>query len=84
MMVVAVATLHTWERYMGGTLGHNNFPFKYQDLTDTRNVLDFTFGLNRMFTLPGLDSFYFAGQWVTSMGSLFANALTGKEVVHRI
>lgn len=82
--VVDVATLHTWERYMGGTQGHNNFPRKYQDLTDMRNVLDFMFGLNRMYTLPGLDHFFFTGQWVTSMGSLFANALTGRTVVQRI
>jgi hypothetical protein len=82
--VVDVATLHTWERYMGGTQGHNNFPNKYKDLTDIRNVLDFMFGLNRMYTLPGLEHFFFAGQWVTSMGSLFANALTGRTVVQRI
>jgi hypothetical protein len=77
-------TLHTWERYMGGTLGHGNFPNKYKDLTDIRNVLDFMFGLNRMYTLPGLEHFFFTGQWVTSMGSLFANALTVKTVVQRI
>jgi phytoene dehydrogenase-like protein len=82
--VVDIATLHTWERYMGGTQGHNNFANKYKDLTDIRNVLDFMFGLNRMYTLPGLEHFFFAGQWVTSMGSLFANALTGKTVVQRI
>lgn len=82
--LVDVATLQTWERYMGGTQGHNNFPRKYQDLTDIRNVLDFMFGLNRMYTLPGLDHFYFAGQWVTSMGSLFSNALTGRTVVQKI
>jgi phytoene dehydrogenase-like protein len=82
--VVDVATLHTWERYMGGTQGHNNFPKKYKDLADIRNVLDFMFGLNRMYTLPGLERFFFTGQWVTSMGSLFANALTGKTVVQRI
>ena len=82
--VIDVSTLQTWERYMGGTQGHNNFPRKYKNLTDIRNVLDFMFGLNRMYTLPGLDDFYFAGQWVTSMGSLFSNALTGKSVVQKI
>jgi len=30
--------------------------------------MDFMFGTNRMFTLPGLNDFFFAGQWVTSMG----------------
>lgn len=82
--VVDVATLHTWERYMGGTLGHNNYPRKYKTLTDIRQVLDFMMGLNRTFTLPGLQNFFFTGQWVTSMGSLFSNALTGKTVVQKI
>lgn len=82
--VIDVSTLCTWERYMGGTQGHNNFPRKYKDLTDIRNVLDFIFGLNRIYTLPGLGNFFFAGQWVTSMGSLFSNALTGKTVVQKI
>lgn len=82
--VVDVSTLRTWECYMGGTQGHNNYPRKYADLTDIRNVLDFMFGLNRMYTLPGLKNFYFAGQWVTSMGSLFSNALSGRTVVEKI
>jgi phytoene dehydrogenase-like protein len=82
--VVDVSTLQTWERLMEGTQGHNNYPNKYNDLTDIRNVLDFMFGLNRMFTLPGLSNFFFAGQWVTSMGSLFSNALTDKAVVQKI
>jgi phytoene dehydrogenase-like protein len=82
--VIDVSTLHTWERYMGGTQGHNNYPRKYEELTDIRNVLDFLFGLNKMFTLPGLENFFFTGQWVTSMGSLFSNALTGKTVVQKI
>ena len=82
--VVDVPTLQTWERFMGGTNGHSNFPSKYKDPTDIRNVLDFIFGLNRMYTLPGLDNFFFVGQWVTSMGSLFSNALTGKSVIENI
>lgn len=82
--VVDVVTLRTWERYMGGTLGHNNYPRKYQKLTDLRQVLDFMLGLNRTYTLPGLENFFFTGQWVTSMGSLFSNALTGRTVVQKI
>ena len=82
--VVDVATLRTWERYMGGTLGHNNYPHKYQSPADIRQTLDFMLGLNRTFTLPGLQNFFFTGQWVTSMGSLFSNALTGKTVVQKI
>ena len=82
--VIDVSTLHTWTRFMGGTQGYNNFPKKYKELTDIRNVIDFLFGLNRMFTLPGLKNFFFTGQWVTSMGSLFSNALTGKTVIQKI
>lgn len=82
--VVDVATLQSWERYMRGTQGHNNYPRKYKDLTDIRNVLDFMLGTNRMVTLPGLSNFYFTGQWVTSMGSLFSNAMTGRTVVQKI
>ena len=55
--VTDVSTLATWERFMGGTLGHNNYPRKYEDPTDIRNVLDFIFGWNKMFTLPGLKIF---------------------------
>ena len=82
--VVDVSTLHTWERYMGGTQGHNNFPNKYKELTDIRYTLDLIFGTNRMYTLPGLKNFFFTGQWATSMASLPSNALTGKTVVQKI
>jgi hypothetical protein len=47
-------------------------------------MLDFMLGLNRTYTLPGLQNFFFTRQWVTSMGSLFSNALTGKTVVQKI
>ncbi len=29
-------------------------------------------------TLPGLSHFYMVGQWVTSAGALFSNALSGR------
>jgi phytoene dehydrogenase-like protein len=82
--VIDVTTLHTWERFMGGTQGYHNFPQKYKEPTDIRNILDFLFGLNRMYTLPGLKNFFFTGQWVTSMGALPTNALTGKTVIQKI
>lgn len=81
--VIDVATLNTWERFMGGTQGHNNYPNKH-DITGMRSAINFIFGLDKMFTLPGLKNFYFTGQWVTSMGSLFANAASGREVVQKI
>ncbi len=82
--VIDVTTLHTWERFMGGSQGYNNFPNKHRDLTDIRNVIDVLFGMGRIITLPGLKNFFFTGQWVTSMGSLFVNAASGREVVQKI
>jgi len=35
-------------------------------------------------TLPGLAGFYMAGQWVTSAGALFSNALSGRTVIKSI
>ncbi len=32
-------------------------------------------------TLPGLSHFYMVGQWATSAGSLFSNALSGRVVI---
>jgi phytoene dehydrogenase-like protein len=82
--VIDVSTLHSWERFMGGSQGYNNFPNKHRDLTDIRNVIDVLFGTGRIVTLPGLKNFFFTGQWVTSMGSLFTNAASGREVVQKI
>lgn len=82
--VIDVTTLQTWERYMGGHQGFNNYPNKHRELTSIRNILELMFGLDRMYTLPGLKNFYLTGQWVTSMGSLFANAASGREAVKRI
>jgi phytoene dehydrogenase-like protein len=81
--VIDVTTLNTWERFMGGNQGFNNFPNKHE-LASVRNVINILFGLDRMFTLPGLKHFFFAGQWVTSMGSLFTNAASGREVIQKI
>lgn len=82
--VVDVSTLHTWEHFMGGTEGHNNYPNKNVRPGSLRHVIGILFGLDNTFTLPGLKNFYFAGQWVTSMGSLALNALSGRSVVRKI
>jgi phytoene dehydrogenase-like protein len=76
--VLDVATLRTWERYMGGTQGHNNFPNKDFDL------LGDVLGLEQRYTLPGLSNFFLVGQWVASAGSLLMNALSGRTVVRKI
>lgn len=81
--VIDVSTLSTWERFMGGSQGFNNYPNKHQRAS-IRHVINMLFGLDKMFTLPKLKNLFFTGQWVTSMGSLFMNAASGREVVHKI
>ena len=76
--VIDVSTLRTWERFMGGTDGHDNYPNKKY------SVLDDALGFSRRMTLPGLKNFFLAGVWVTSAGALFLNALSGKNVVRKI
>lgn len=76
--VIDVSTLHTWERYMGGTRGHSNFPNK--DFSVLHSIL----GLDEQYTLPGLSNFYFVGQWVTAAGALIMNALSGKTAIQKI
>jgi phytoene dehydrogenase-like protein len=80
--VIDVPTLQTWERFMGGTQGYNNYPNK--KFMDKNNVIGSLLGLNKRFTLPGLKNFFFAGSWVTSAGALFMNAMSGKTVVQKI
>jgi phytoene dehydrogenase-like protein len=80
--VIDVTTLHTWERFMGGTQGYNNFPNKV--IVGEESVIGAILGLNQRFTLPGLEGFFFAGSWATSTGALISNALSGKTVVQRI
>ena len=75
---VDVITLCTWERFMHGTEGFDNFPNK------KLSVLSTMFGLNDDYMLPGLKGFYFAGGWVTSAGSLLMNAKSGKTVIEKI
>lgn len=74
--IVDVVTFKTWERFMGGTRGFANGPTK-------------PFGFSTMMakprlTLPGLAGFYMAGVWVSGTGALFANSLSGKNVIRQI
>jgi len=78
--VIDVATLMTWERYIGGSHGWFNFPNRKFDFSIKADPLDKKFKM----TLPGLSNFYFVGVWVTMMGSLFHNANSGKTVIRHI
>ncbi len=76
--VVDVPTLMTWERYMGGSHGFVGMPNKKV------NILASALGKGWEMTLPGLSQFYLVGQWATSAGSLFSNALSGRTAVKTI
>ncbi len=76
--VIDVPTLMTWERYMGGTHGFAGMPNKKV------NILASAFGKGWEMTLPDLSGFYMVGQWATSAGSLFSNALSGRTALKTI
>jgi phytoene dehydrogenase-like protein len=75
---IDVPTVMTWERYMGGSHGFAGMPNKKV------NVLASAFGKGWEMTLPGLAHFYLVGQWATSAGSLFSNALSGRVAIKMI
>lgn len=75
--IVDVPTLLTWERHMGGTHGFANRPRKpFNIMKGLSGALDAT--------LPGLRRFFFVGEWATSAGALFMNALSGRKILQRI
>jgi phytoene dehydrogenase-like protein len=76
--VTDVPTLMTWERYMGGSHGFLGMPSKKV------NIMASVFGKGWETTLPGLSRFYMVGQWATSAGALFSNALSGRTVIKAI
>jgi phytoene dehydrogenase-like protein len=78
--VIDVATLMTWERYMGGSQGWFNLPNRKFDSSIKADLSDKKFKM----TLPGLSNFYFVGIWVTMMASLFHNANSGKTIIRCI
>ncbi len=77
---IDVATLMTWERYMGGSQGWFTMPNRKFDFTVKEDRIDKKFKM----TLPGLSGFYFVGIWATQMASLFNNANSGKTAIRRI
>ncbi len=76
---VDVPTLMTWERYTGITMGLGMMPAREPGFRDNLSLLGRGYR-----TLPGLDSFYMVGTWATTIGALFANALSGKKAVRAI
>ena len=78
--VIDVATLMTWERYMGGSQGWFTLPNRTMDFSTKEDPSDRKFKT----TLPGLANFYFVGAWATMAPSLFHNANSGKTIIRRI
>ena len=69
-----VATPITWERYTGNWRG------SYEGWLPSLGTF-----MNRMSkTLPGLDNFYMAGQWVEPGGGLPTAAMSGRNVTQII
>ena len=63
-----VATPMTWERYTGNWRGsYEGWQF---------NTSSFTSSMKK--TLPGLDNFYMAGQWVNPGGGMPTAAMSGR------
>lgn len=75
---VDVPTQLTWERYMGGTHGFANFPVRKASIWSGLK------GSGGEMTLPGLQNFYFVGVWASMAGSLFGNALSGRNAVRAL
>jgi phytoene dehydrogenase-like protein len=75
---IDVPTQLTWERYMGGTHGFANMPAKKVSVWAGMR------GAGGDMTLPGLESFYFAGVWASMSPSLFGNALSGRLAIQAL
>jgi phytoene dehydrogenase-like protein len=69
-----VATPITWERYTG------NWQGSFQGWLETTKTLR----MRMKKTLPGLENFYMAGQWVDPGGSLPTAAMSGRNVTQMI
>jgi len=69
-----VATPVTFQRYTG------NWQGSFEGWLMTPETVT----LNMSKTLPGLDSFYMAGQWVQPGGGLPSGAMTGRYVIQHI
>jgi phytoene dehydrogenase-like protein len=72
---VDVATPLTWERFTG------NWEGSIEGWMVNRDTAHLAFGKGMSKTLPGLENFYMAGQWVEPGGGVPTAALSGRNVV---
>jgi phytoene dehydrogenase-like protein len=69
-----VATPITWERYTGNWRGaYQGWVFSAESFTSSMRK-----------TLPGLDNFYMAGQWVNPGGGMPTAAISGNHTIQLI
>jgi phytoene dehydrogenase-like protein len=73
-----VATPMTWERYTGNWRG------SFQGWLETTKTLRMRMSKTMSKTLPGLEGFYMAGQWVEPGGSVPPTAMSGRHVTQII
>ena len=76
--VVDVATPLTTERYTG------NWQGSIEGWMINRKTLGMLFGSGMKKTLPGLDNFYMAGQWVEPGGGVPTAAMSGRKVIQSL
>jgi phytoene dehydrogenase-like protein len=76
--VVDVATPLTYERYTG------NWQGSMEGWLITTQTMRMQFGRGMEKTLPGLDSFYMAGQWVEPGGGVPTAAMSARRVLEMI
>jgi phytoene dehydrogenase-like protein len=69
-----IATPITWERYTGNWRGaYEGWMFDFKNLMSSMKK-----------TLPGLDNFYMAGQWVNPGGGMPTAAMSGNHTIQMI
>ena len=76
--VVDVATPMTYERYTG------NWQGSMEGWLITTETMSMTMGKGMDKTLPGLEDFYMAGQWVEPGGGLPPAATSGRDAIQMI
>ena len=76
--IVDVATPMTYERYTG------NWQGSMEGWLITTKTMRMTMGKGMDKTLPGLDNFYMAGQWVEPGGGVPTAATSGRKVIQMV
>ncbi len=76
--IIDVSTPMTYERYTG------NWQGSMEGWLITTKTMEMVIGKGMSKTLPGLDNFYMAGQWVEPGGGVPTSAISGRNVMQII